>query len=89
MKFKEQFPSLEWFNHHKMVCASHIITGDKQGALSDLTSMKRDIEEHCLDKKKVKEVIDNNLKIHLGFSSEVSIHLHNFVCVIKKQMGLE
>ena len=48
---------MDWFRHYKIVCASHIDTNDKNGALSDLARIQEDVQANCIDKQKVREFL--------------------------------
>lgn len=78
MKFEEQFPSLtNLFN--KEVDCSDIINTWSEHEISQkvidrvIITAQEDIQQHCLDKQKVKEIIEDKLISYDNLSSQTQI----------------
>ena len=75
MKFKEQFPSLKG----KRFCGWEYQCDDDKCSLNVM-----DVEEHCLDKKKVEKVIDE-FEYLIGGKSRTGLISTK---ILKRELGL-
>ena len=100
MTFEEEFPSLGGYSATIPV-ESIKSCGNKFWCMCDDTHYfycDDDIKEHCLDKQKVKDIIENHL---IGYQEEattkwsseeeqrIAIGKHNVLEDLKKELGLE
>ena len=76
MKFKEQFPSLSIYN-----------MGELEGCYDDYCDPKQ-VQEHCLDKQKVREAIDECWRVLVDNECCVNA-LIKVKKDLKKELGLK